>query len=256
MSYSFVTPQTGVCQTPLSMEFSRQESWGGLPFPPPGDLLDPWPEPRPPHCRQILYCLSQSVIPSKFQQALLWKLKADSNIYIEMQMPRIATMFLKENKAGEKSCCWDMRHTKKWGRWSRRRRKGEREEKKTEGFCGHVGDGGCLGGMFKGQIYVSYLLLGPHIWCWLWNVPGSRLWIWITLSGVEGFWDRSGGGLLRETGQQRRAAAAKVLAGPLAQTIQKTPSRDVEGLPKTLQAECHTVLTTEGMKPESIWFSQ
>ena len=27
---------TVVCQTPLSMEFSRQEHWSGLPFPPPG----------------------------------------------------------------------------------------------------------------------------------------------------------------------------------------------------------------------------
>ena len=28
-------------QSPLSMEFSRQEYWSGLPFPSPGDLLDP-----------------------------------------------------------------------------------------------------------------------------------------------------------------------------------------------------------------------
>ena len=31
-----------VCQAPLSMEFSRQEYWSGLP----GDLLDPGTEPR------------------------------------------------------------------------------------------------------------------------------------------------------------------------------------------------------------------
>ena len=29
------------CQAPLSMEFSRQEYWGQLPFPSPGDLPDP-----------------------------------------------------------------------------------------------------------------------------------------------------------------------------------------------------------------------
>ena len=29
---------------PLSMEFSRQEGWSGLPFPPPGDLLCPGTE--------------------------------------------------------------------------------------------------------------------------------------------------------------------------------------------------------------------
>ena len=34
------------CQAPLSMEFSRQEYWRGLPFPPPGDLPDPGIEPR------------------------------------------------------------------------------------------------------------------------------------------------------------------------------------------------------------------
>ena len=30
------------------MEFSRQESWNGLPFPSPGDLPDPGIEPRSP----------------------------------------------------------------------------------------------------------------------------------------------------------------------------------------------------------------
>ena len=39
------TPQTGVCQAPRSMEFSRQEYWSGLPFPPSGDLPDPGIEP-------------------------------------------------------------------------------------------------------------------------------------------------------------------------------------------------------------------
>jgi len=36
-----VTPWTGACQAPLSVEFSRQEYWSGLPFPSPGDLPDP-----------------------------------------------------------------------------------------------------------------------------------------------------------------------------------------------------------------------
>ena len=33
-------------QTLLSMEFSRQEYWSGLPCPPPGDLPNPGIEPR------------------------------------------------------------------------------------------------------------------------------------------------------------------------------------------------------------------
>ena len=32
----FETPCTVACQAPLSMGFSRQEYWSGLPFPPPG----------------------------------------------------------------------------------------------------------------------------------------------------------------------------------------------------------------------------
>ena len=35
------TPWTVACQALLSMEFSRQEYWSGLPFPSPGDLPDP-----------------------------------------------------------------------------------------------------------------------------------------------------------------------------------------------------------------------
>ena len=37
----FVTLWTVACQMPLSMGFSRQEYWSGLPQPPPGDLPDP-----------------------------------------------------------------------------------------------------------------------------------------------------------------------------------------------------------------------
>ena len=34
-------PWTAARQAPLSVEFSRQEYWSGLPFPSPGDLPDP-----------------------------------------------------------------------------------------------------------------------------------------------------------------------------------------------------------------------
>ena len=36
-----VTPWTVAYQAPVSMGFSRQEYWSGLPLPPPGDLPDP-----------------------------------------------------------------------------------------------------------------------------------------------------------------------------------------------------------------------
>ena len=34
-------PWTVALQAPLSMDFSRQEYWSGLPFPSPGDLPNP-----------------------------------------------------------------------------------------------------------------------------------------------------------------------------------------------------------------------
>ena len=44
----FAIPWTVVYQASLSMGFSRQEYWSGLPFPSPGDLPDPGIEPRSP----------------------------------------------------------------------------------------------------------------------------------------------------------------------------------------------------------------
>ena len=41
----FATQWTVAYQAPLSMGFSRQEYWSGLPCPPPGDLPDPGIEP-------------------------------------------------------------------------------------------------------------------------------------------------------------------------------------------------------------------
>ena len=72
------------CPAPLSLGFSRQEYWSGLPCPSPADLPDPGIEPRSPalHCRQMLYQLTtrealHGVCPS---------LKA-ANTYIKCQKP-------------------------------------------------------------------------------------------------------------------------------------------------------------------------
>ena len=43
-----MTPWTVVCQAPWSMRFPKQEYWGRLPFPSPGDLSDPEIEPASP----------------------------------------------------------------------------------------------------------------------------------------------------------------------------------------------------------------
>ena len=41
----FATLWTVALQAALTMGFSRQEDWSGLPWPPPGDLPDPGTEP-------------------------------------------------------------------------------------------------------------------------------------------------------------------------------------------------------------------
>ena len=41
VSNAFLTPWTAALQAPLSVEFSRQEYWSGLPFLSPGNLPDP-----------------------------------------------------------------------------------------------------------------------------------------------------------------------------------------------------------------------
>ena len=52
------TPWIVAHQAPLSMEFSRQEYWNGLPFHSSGDLPYTGIKPGSQHCRQMLYQLS------------------------------------------------------------------------------------------------------------------------------------------------------------------------------------------------------
>ena len=57
------TPWTGAHQGPLSMAFSMQEYWSGLPFPPPGHLPHSGIEPESP-CRLHLQADSSHAEPS------------------------------------------------------------------------------------------------------------------------------------------------------------------------------------------------
>ena len=56
----FVTPWTGAHQVPLSIGFSRQEFWSGLPCPSPGDVPNPGVKPGSP-------ALQADSLPSKLQ---------------------------------------------------------------------------------------------------------------------------------------------------------------------------------------------
>ena len=61
----FVTPWTVALQAPLSMEFSRQESWDRLLYPSPGNLAKPGMEPMSP--------VSPSLVSTFFTPSATWE---------------------------------------------------------------------------------------------------------------------------------------------------------------------------------------
>ena len=61
----FATPWTVALQAPLSMGFSRQENWSGLPFPSPGDLPDPGIKPESPVSPVLAGQFFITVLPGK-----------------------------------------------------------------------------------------------------------------------------------------------------------------------------------------------
>ena len=61
-----VTLWTVACQAPLSMGFSRQEYWSGVPCPPPGDLPNPGIEPQSPALQADSLPLSHQGSPPLF----------------------------------------------------------------------------------------------------------------------------------------------------------------------------------------------
>ena len=63
----FETPWTLARQAPLSMRFSRQEYFSGLPFPPPGDLPNPGIKPTSPACPALAGSFFSPETPGKPQ---------------------------------------------------------------------------------------------------------------------------------------------------------------------------------------------
>ena len=70
----FVTPWTVGCQAPLSMGFSRQEYWSGLPFPSLENLPDPGIESRSPVLQADFYHLSYREDPKAYLRLLIFLL--------------------------------------------------------------------------------------------------------------------------------------------------------------------------------------
>ena len=64
LSSTLCNPWITARQAPLSMGFSRQEYWSGLPCPSPGDLPNQGIKPRSPELQRILYHLSYQGRPT------------------------------------------------------------------------------------------------------------------------------------------------------------------------------------------------
>ena len=62
----FATLWTVARQAPLSMGFSRQEYWSGLPCPPPGDLPHPGIEPGSPAAPALAGVFFTAEMPSHY----------------------------------------------------------------------------------------------------------------------------------------------------------------------------------------------
>ena len=74
----FETPWTVAHQAPLSMGFSRQEYWSGLPCPPPGDLPDPGIEPSS--------LISPALAGGFFTTSTTWE--APDKLQLKKKIPR------------------------------------------------------------------------------------------------------------------------------------------------------------------------
>ena len=77
---SLSTPWNVACQAPVSLGFSGQEYWSGLPCAPPRDLPDPGMEPTILHCRQMLYHLSHQGSQGVYLKLMSTLLQKKNNI--------------------------------------------------------------------------------------------------------------------------------------------------------------------------------
>ena len=95
LSHSVVSdslrPYGLACQAPVSMGFSRQQYWSGLPCPPPGDLPTPGIEPRSPALQVYSLPIEPPGNPRKDIWMLMfknsWKKKASMRMHNDENQP-------------------------------------------------------------------------------------------------------------------------------------------------------------------------
>ena len=83
----FATPQTAAHQAPLSMGFSRQEHWSGLPFSPPRDLSDPGIKPT----SFISPALAGRLFTTRATMYLLGQIKIQAELCFWSSQPHMAS---------------------------------------------------------------------------------------------------------------------------------------------------------------------
>ena len=69
-----VTEWTVACKVPLSIELSRQEYWGGLSYPPPGDLPDPGIKPA--------FLMTLGLAGQFFTTSATWEARVSIDLYL------------------------------------------------------------------------------------------------------------------------------------------------------------------------------
>ena len=105
---------------PLSKGFSREESWSGLPYPPPGNLPEPGSNPGLLSCGQILYHLSYSRSPPEERWSRLVDLasaahggcvKTDSSSFHPRNSDRIGLIHQIFHISNHLQMVWSRNHT-------------------------------------------------------------------------------------------------------------------------------------------------
>ena len=92
----FATPWTIAHQVPLSVEFSRQEYWSGLPFPTPGNLPHPGTKP--------ISLASPALAGRFFTTGVTWEVSiGTANRQTSLQRASLLTQMVKNSPAGQKT---------------------------------------------------------------------------------------------------------------------------------------------------------
>ena len=106
----FVTLWTIACQTPLSMRFSRQEYWSGLPFSLPGDLPNPEIEPMSPASPALPGRFFTAEPPGKPK-------RIHKEMYIRGHITGIGSQGYKEQEAPQSAICKLETQKSQWCQW-------------------------------------------------------------------------------------------------------------------------------------------